>query len=99
MGLLELRAGLVVTNEVVTAQRLFNYKEKLAPEVRQYLKGLPDAEQPISLAGMHRAVRKWAEIQREGQSEVKKAKWEREHMDDLTENTRKSNKEKQREKK
>ena len=32
--LLELRAGLVVTNEVVTAQRLFNYKEKLAPEVR-----------------------------------------------------------------
>ena len=36
--LLELRAGLVITNEVVTAQRLFNYKEKLAPEVRQYLK-------------------------------------------------------------
>ena len=29
--LLELRAGLVVTNEVVTAQRLFNYKEKLVP--------------------------------------------------------------------
>ena len=31
--LLELRAGLVVANEVVTAQRLFTYKEKLAPEV------------------------------------------------------------------
>ena len=75
--LLELRAGLVITNEVVTAQRLFNYKEKLAPEVRQYLKGLPDAEQPISLQGMHRAVRKWAEIQREGQSSGKKSRWER----------------------
>ena len=35
--LLELRAGLVVTNPVVTAQRLFTYKEKLAPEVRGYL--------------------------------------------------------------
>ena len=32
--LLELRAGLVVTNQIVMAQRLFNYKEKLAPEVR-----------------------------------------------------------------
>ena len=64
--LLELRAGLVVTNEVVTAQRLFNYKDKLAPEVRGYLKGLPDAEQPTSLGCMHRAVRKWADIQREG---------------------------------
>ena len=69
--LLELRAGLVLTHEVATAQRLFTYKEKLAPEVRVYLKSLPEAEQPISLVGMHRAVRKWAEIQREGQSEVK----------------------------
>merc|ERR1712217_563822 len=47
--LLELRAGLVVTNEVVTAQRLFAYKEKLAPEGRSYLKALPDSEQLMSL--------------------------------------------------
>ena len=78
----ELRAGLVLTHEVATAQRLFTYKEKLAPEVRVYLKGLPDAEQPISLAGMHRAVRKWAEIQREGQA-GKKGKYG-EHIDNLT---------------
>ena len=97
--MLELRAGLVLTHGVATAQRLFIYREKLAPEVRAYLKGLPDAEQPISLAGMHRAVRKWAEIQREGQSEVKWGKWEREHMHDLTEDTKRSKKEKQKEKK
>ena len=35
--LLELRAGLVLTHEVATAQRLFYYKEKLAPVVRVYL--------------------------------------------------------------
>ena len=63
--LLELRAGLVVTNEVVMAQRLFVYKEKLAPEVRAYLKALPEVEQPASLNEMHRAVRKWAEIHKE----------------------------------
>ena len=74
--LLELRAGLVITNEVVTAQRLFNYKEKLAPEVRQYLKSLPESEQPASLQAMHRAVRKWADIQREGQTRPKKGSWE-----------------------
>ena len=73
--LLELRAGLVLTHQVATAQRLFNYKEKLAPEVRAYLKGLPDGEKPISLAEMHRAVRKWAEIQREGQVDPETAKW------------------------
>ena len=67
--------------------------------MRSFLMALPDAEQPVSLVGMHRAVRKWAEIQREGQSDVKWAKWEREHMDDLTEDTKKSKKEKQREKK
>ena len=84
--LLELRAGLVVTNEVVTAQRLFNYKEKLAPEVRSYLKALPESEQPISLQGMHRAVRKWADIQREsqGQGAGKKGKWEQ--MDNFQDN-------------
>ena len=71
--LLELRAGLVLTHEVATAQRLFAYKEKLAPEVRSYLKALPDAEQPNSLSGMHRAVRKWAEIQREGQTQPRDA--------------------------
>ena len=81
--LLELRAGLVVTNPVVTAQRLFNYKEKLAPEVRSYLKALPDTEQPISLQGMHRAVRKWAEIQREGHGGGKKPRWE--HVDNFQE--------------
>ena len=47
--MLEHRAGLVVTNEVVTTQRLFDYKEKLAPEVRGYSKALPDSEQPASL--------------------------------------------------
>ena len=72
--LLELDAGLVLTHEVATAQRLFIYKEKLAPEVRAYLKGLPDAEQPNSLAAMHRAVRKWAETQREGQEYPDRAK-------------------------
>ena len=95
--LLELRAGLVVTNEVVTAQRLFNYKEKLAPEVRQYLKGLPDAEQPISLQGMHRAVRKWAEIQREGQSSGKKNRWER--IENFSETKDKKQKEKEKKEK
>ena len=91
--LLELRAGLVVTSEVVTAQRLFNYKDKLAPEVRQYLKALPDAEQPISLQGMHRAVRKWAEIQREGQPSGKKNRWEQ--IDNLQETNTKKQKEKE----
>ena len=74
--LLELRAGFVVTNEVVMAQRLFNYEEKLAPEVRAYLKALPDMEQPVSLLKMHRAVRKWAEIQWEGQTNLTKGNWE-----------------------
>ena len=81
--LLELRAGLVLTHEVATAQRLFIYKEKLAPEVRAYLKGLPDAEQPNSLAAMHRAVRKWAEIQREGQVYPERGNWEHEYMADF----------------
>ena len=87
--LLELRAGLVVTNEVVTAQRLFNYKEKLAPEVWQ--------EQPISLQGMHRAVRKWAEIQREGQSSGKKSRWER--IENFSETKDKKQKEKEKKEK
>ena len=81
--LLELRAGLVLTHEVATAQRLFAYKEKLAPEVRAYLKGLPDVEQPISLAEMHRAVRKWAEIQREGQTNSNEGNWEHEYVEFL----------------
>ena len=67
--LLEFRAGLVLTHEVATAQRLFAYKEKPVPEVRSYLKALPDAEQPNSLSGMHRAVREWAEIQYEWQTQ------------------------------
>ena len=89
--MLELRAGLVLTHEVATAQRLFNYKEKLAPEVRGYLKGLPGAEQPMSLAGMHRAVCKWAEIQREGQASGKRTKWG-EHIDNLLKRRRKRKK-------
>ena len=79
---------MVLTHEAATAQRLFIYKEKLAPEVRGYLKSLPDAEQPISLAGMHRAVRKWAEIQREGQASGKRTKWG-EHIDNITETRKK----------
>ena len=94
--LLELRAGLVLTHEVATAQRLFAYKEKLAPEVRAYLKGLPDVEQPISLAEMHRAVRKWAEIQREGQMKPDEGNWEHEYMADLTETKSREEKQKER---
>ena len=93
---MELRAGLVLTHEVATAQRLFNYKEKLAPEVRVYLKGLPGAEQPISLVEMHRAVRKWAEIQREGQVSPDRAEWGYEYFANLTDT--RSRKEKQNEK-
>ena len=74
--LLELRAGLVVTNGVVIAQRLFAYKEKLAPEVGFYLKALPEMEQPASLNEMHFAVRKWAEIQREGQTYPTNKSWD-----------------------
>ena len=81
--LLELRAGLVVTNQVVMAQRLFNYKEKLVPKVRAYLKALPDIEQPTSLVEMHRAVRKWAEIQRDAQPQATGKRWEQ--MNDMNE--------------
>ena len=62
--------------------------------MRGYLKALPDSEQPISLQGMHRAVRKWAEIQREGQGQGggKRSRWE--HVDDLHENRTKAQKNK-----
>ena len=81
--LLELRAGLVVTNQIVMAQRLFTYKEKLAPEVQAYLKGLPDIEQPTSLVEMNRAVRKWATIQRIAQGGSGGRK--QEHMHEIEE--------------
>ena len=59
-------------------QRVFAYKEKLAPEVGSYLKSLPEAEQPSSLSGMHPAVHRWADIQREGQiqPEDRRSNWE-----------------------
>ena len=41
------------------------------------MKSLPESEQPVSLQGMHRAVRKWADIQREGQTYPTKGSWER----------------------
>ena len=47
------------------------------------------------MAEMHRAVRKWAEIQREGQMKPDEGSWEQEYMANLTE--RKSRKEKQKE--
>ena len=39
--LLQVRSRLILTHEIATAQRLFNYKEKPAPEVQGYLKALP----------------------------------------------------------
>ena len=84
--LLELRAGLVVTNEVVTAQRLFTYKEKLAPEVRAYTKGFLEQEQPSSLSAMHRVVRKWAEVHREAQADNPKKKQKCEQFGNCWEN-------------
>ena len=66
--LLELRAGLVESTELALSSRLYAYQDKLPPEVLMYLKGLPSCEQPRSLDDVHEALRKWADIQRTGQS-------------------------------
>ena len=66
--LLELRAGLVESTELALTSRLYAYRDKLPPEVLKYLKALPAWEQPSSLEDMHEAVRKWAEIERAGQT-------------------------------
>ena len=66
--LMELRAGLVASTELALSTRLYQYKDKLPPEVLKYLMALPAYEQPKSLEDMHEAVRKWADIESAGQS-------------------------------
>ena len=65
--LLQLRAKLVETTPTAVTMRLFDYKARLAPEVQKYIKGLPESEQPQTLADMHDVVRRWAERERTGQ--------------------------------
>ena len=66
--LLEWRVGQVESTDRAIAIRLYQYKNKLPPEMLMHLKGLPAYEQPRSLNDMREALRKWADIQRAGQS-------------------------------
>ena len=70
--LMELRAGTVASTELALSTRLYDYKDKLPAEVKKYLKALPAYEQPKSLEDMHEALRKWADIERAGQSHKRK---------------------------
>ncbi len=67
--LLELRAGLVEDTPVSTTKRLYEMRQKMSPELRSYLKGLPSGEQPTTLELTYDSVRRWAEKERAGNTE------------------------------
>ena len=62
--LMELRAGLVEDSEVSTTKRLFELKQKMSAELRSFVKGLPEVEQPRTLEATYDAIRRWAEKER-----------------------------------
>eukprot|EP00969_Alexandrium_andersonii_P317621 14032026-Alexandrium_andersonii.AAC.1 len=56
--LLELRAKLVENTPVAVTKRLFEFRQKMSPNLRGYLKGLPQSEQPTALEEMYDAMRR-----------------------------------------
>ena len=66
--LLELRAKLVEDSSIATTKRLDEMRQKMSPELRSFIKGLPDDIQPTNLESMYDAIRRWADKERAGQS-------------------------------
>ena len=66
--LLELRAKLVEDSAIAATKRLYELRQKMSPELRSYIKGLPEAEQPTNLEMMYDSIRRWADKERAGQS-------------------------------
>ena len=53
---------------IATTKRLYELRQKMSPELRSYIKGLPEAEQPTNLEMMYDSIRRWADKERAGQS-------------------------------
>ena len=64
--LLELRAKLVEDTSIAVTKRLFEFRQKMSADLRGYLKGLPEREQPATLEETYAAIRRRAD--REGAS-------------------------------
>ena len=64
MYLLELRVRLVEDTLISVTKRLFELRQKMSPELRAYLKGMPAGEQPQTLEDTYSAVRRWIEVKR-----------------------------------
>ena len=79
--LLELRAKLVENTEIALTKRLFEFRQKMAPEVRSYIKGLPPREVPDTLEGMYEAIRRWCDKERAASDGAKDARWTRRRQD------------------
>ena len=75
--LLELRAKLVESTEVSLTKRLFEFRQKMAPELRSYIKGLPPREVPDTLEGIYEAVRHWCDKERAASGGQKDSRWTR----------------------
>ena len=73
--LLELRAKLVEDSPVACTKRLFEFRQKMSAELRSYLKGLPEREQPTTLEETYAAIRRWIEKERaaKGESDTSQA--------------------------
>ena len=65
--LLQVRANLVDKSEIGIMKAMYEYKDKLPPELNKYIIQLPEDQQPRSIQMLHEAMRNWAEIEREGQ--------------------------------
>ena len=66
--LLDLRAKLVEDSSIATTKWLYDMRQKMSPELRSFIKGLPDDIQPTNLESMCDAIRRWADKERAGQS-------------------------------
>ena len=75
--LLELRAKLVEDTEIAMTKRLFEFRQKMAPELRSYIKGLPSREVPDTLEGMYEAIRRWCDKARVAGDVQKDGRWSR----------------------
>ena len=85
--LLELRAKLVENTEIALTKRLFEFQQKMAPEVRSYVKGLPPREVPDTLEGMYEAIRRWCDKERAASDGSMESRWTRRRPDRVYENS------------
>ena len=63
-----LTAKLVEDSPIATTKRLCDMRQKMSPELKSFIRGLPDDIHPTNLESMYDATRRWADKERAGQS-------------------------------